>query len=115
MTNQPRLNQPRAVVLEHALTDASWHAGESLLLRLHLASSDRPVSADGRQQLRDAAYQAATDLHDYAAMLGWETWAATVIDRTVKISPQYAPHHDEALALVAEIHRRTSQPKRRAA
>jgi len=111
MTTQPRLNQPRATVLEHALTAASWSAGEDLLVRLSIASA----SAEERQRLRDGTYQAAVDLHDYAAMLGWLDWAATVIDRTVKITPTYAPHRDEALALVAEMDRRTSRPKRRAA
>lgn len=104
-TNQPRLNQPRAVVLDHALTAASWSAGHYLLSSL------------SRLQL-DAAAEAAADLHDYEVMLGLPNWAATVVVSTIKINPEYARQRDVALAPVAEMDRCTAQPaesKRRVA
>lgn len=96
---QPKLSQPKDHVIREALCDGCWNQAERLLNNLSLmGKGDRYYSA---QDLIDCADQAAAYLHDFSALLGWDDFHVTVIDRLIHITPHYAPLREQALALVA--------------
>lgn len=109
---QPRLNQPKDVVIRHALQGGAREQAKQLLQSLSLVGCATIYSS---AELMDMAAGEAADLHDFCAMLGRPFTAEWFIDSVLKVDKNFAPHRDQALALVAEMDRCVAKPKRRAA
>jgi hypothetical protein len=102
---QSKLNHPKGYLIQQALFSGCWDESENLLLRLYLAQradkSSRVLTKSCEDYLVSAT-EAAALVHDYSVLMGLPGHYIGVIDRLIGIDDKYAPHREQALALVAE-------------